>query len=33
MHILKKCHIGEVQVSSWPEEITRACREKGIFLL
>ena len=33
MHILKKAHIGEVQVSTWPEETVRACREKGVFLL
>ncbi len=33
MHILKKCHIGEVQASTWPPEIERACRERGVFLL
>lgn len=33
MQILKKCHIGEVQASTWPEEMVRACNERGIFLL
>ena len=33
MHILKKAHIGEVQVSTWPEETVRACRDRGVFLL
>ena len=33
MQVLKKAHIGEVQVSTWPQETLRACREKGIFLL
>jgi len=33
MQILKKCHIGEVQASEWPEEIKKECREKGVFLL
>jgi aspartate--ammonia ligase len=33
MHILKKCHIGEVQASTWPEEIATTCKAKGIFLL
>ena len=33
MQILGKCHIGEVQVSSWPEAMRRECAEKGVFLL
>lgn len=33
MQILQKCHIGEVQVSTWPEKMMRVCDEKGIFLL
>ena len=33
MQILKKCHIGEVQVSLWPEETRRICKEKNVFLL
>ena len=33
MQILKKCHIGEVQVSLWPEETRRICAEKNVFLL
>ena len=33
MQILKKCHIGEVQVSLWPEETLRICKEKNVFLL
>ncbi len=33
MFLLKKAHIGEVQVSIWPDEVERVCREKGIHLL
>ena len=33
MQILKKCHIGEVQASEWPEETRRICAEKNVFLL
>lgn len=33
MVILKKCHIGEVQVSQWPAEMRKECEEKGVFLL
>ena len=33
MQILKKCHIGEVQVSLWPEETRKICAEKNVFLL
>ena len=33
MLLLKKCHIGEVQASQWPEDTRRECAEKGVFLL
>ncbi|MBQ4227013.1 MAG: aspartate--ammonia ligase [Clostridia bacterium] len=33
MLILKKCHIGEVQVSHWDEQTTAVCRQNGVFLL
>jgi aspartate--ammonia ligase len=33
MFFLRKAHIGEIQVSLWPEETIGACREHGIFLL
>lgn len=33
MLLLKKCHIGEVQASIWPEHTRRECAEKGVFLL
>ncbi len=33
MFILKKHHIGEVQVSVWPEDVVESCRDKGIELL
>ena len=33
MFILQKHHIGEVQVSEWPENVLDACKEKGIELL
>ncbi|MBE5765624.1 MAG: aspartate--ammonia ligase [Clostridiales bacterium] len=33
MLMLQKCHIGEVQVSLWPEETRRICEENGVFLL
>lgn len=33
MFILQKHHIGEVQVSEWPDNILDSCREKGIELL
>ncbi len=33
MFILKKHHIGEVQVSVWPEDVEESCRDKGIELL
>jgi len=33
MLLLRKHHIGEVQVSVWPEEVQAYCSEKGINLL
>lgn len=33
MYFLKKAHIGEVQVSIWPEEMVKECEEHGIVLL
>ena len=33
MFLLKKAHIGEVQVSLWPDEMRAACLEDGIKLL
>lgn len=33
MFILQKHHIGEVQVSEWPENVLESCKEKGIELL
>ncbi len=33
MLILEKAHIGEVQSSVWPEEMTEICRDKGLILL
>jgi aspartate--ammonia ligase len=33
MFFLRKAHIGEIQVSLWPGETVRSCRENGIFLL
>ena len=33
MFFLRKAHIGEIQVSLWPPDTLRACRENGIFLL
>lgn len=33
MFILQKHHIGEVQVSEWPENVLNSCKEKGINLL
>ncbi len=33
MFFLRKAHIGEVQVSVWPEEMIEACRQNNIFLL
>ncbi len=33
MYFLRKAHIGEVQVSVWPEEMDQECRRNNIFLL
>lgn len=33
MFMLQKRHIGEVQVSVWPEDVVESCREKDIELL
>lgn len=33
MYFLRKAHIGEVQVSVWPEDMVETCRENGIDLL
>jgi len=33
MFLLKKAHIGEIQVSLWPEDMKEKCREHGIHLL
>lgn len=33
MFLLKKAHIGEVQVSVWPDAMVKTCLDKGIFLL
>lgn len=33
MFLLKKRHIGEVQVSIWPESLRKDCEEAGIYLL
>lgn len=33
MFFLRKAHIGEVQVSIWPDEMISDCKKKGVFLL
>ena len=33
MYFLKKAHIGEVQVSVWPEDMIEKCKENGINIL
>ncbi|MFV0516324.1 MAG: aspartate--ammonia ligase [Aminipila sp.] len=33
MFFLRKAHIGEVQVSVWPEDMIKECKENNIFLL
>ena len=33
MLLLEKAHIGEVQVSVWPEDMLATCREKGVKML
>ncbi len=33
MFFLRKAHIGEVQASIWPEDVTKTCEANGIHLL
>ena len=33
MYFLRKCHIGEVQVSTWPDDMLETCRKKGVAIL
>ena len=33
MYFLRKAHIGEAQVSVWPDEMVEACKAKNIYLL
>ena len=33
MYFLRKAHIGEVQVSSWPDDMIKKCKKRGIPLL
>ena len=33
MYLLRKCHIGEVQVSIWPDDMIYKCRNSGVPLL
>ena len=33
MFLLRKAHIGETQVSVWPDEIRKDCEKRGIVLL
>ncbi len=33
MYFLKKAHIGEVQVSIWPDDMYKECAANNIFLL
>ena len=33
MFYLRKAHIGEIQASLWPDEVTKECQENNIFLL
>lgn len=33
MHFLRKAHIGEAQVSVWPDEMVEACKANNIYLL
>jgi aspartate--ammonia ligase len=33
MLYLRKAHIGEIQAGLWPDDMVKACREKGVFLL
>lgn len=33
MYFLRKAHIGEVQVSVWPQDMVEECERNNIFLL
>ena len=33
VYLLRKAHVGEVQASIWPKDVTEACREANIMLL
>ncbi len=33
MYYLKKAHIGEIQVSVWPQEMIETCKKNNIILL
>ena len=33
VYFLRKAHVGEVQASLWPDDVTEACREANIQLL
>jgi aspartate--ammonia ligase len=33
MYFLRKAHIGEVQVSVWPDDMIKKCKAAGIQLL
>lgn len=33
MFMLRKCHVGEVQVSIWPDETRKAAKESGVVIL
>jgi len=33
MFFLRKAHIGEIQVSMWPDEMKADCEKHGIHLL
>ncbi len=33
MYFLRKAHIGEIQVSTWPEDMIAACKKAGVPLL
>jgi aspartate--ammonia ligase len=33
MYYLRKAHIGEIQVSIWPQEMIETCKQNNIILL
>jgi aspartate--ammonia ligase len=33
MYFLRKCHIGETQVSMWPDDMVTKCKNSGVYLL